>query len=288
MIDFNKPKASVIIATYNRDKTIERAINSALKQSYDNLEIIIVDDGSTDQTKNIVQPYLKDQRVKYIYQQNKGSNVFSMNKGVEIAKGKYIAILDDDDFWHDENKIKKQVDFLEKNKNYVLVGGGAIKIDKDGKEIVRYLLPEKDEEIRQRILISSMFVHVSVLYKKDAWKEVGGYDKEFGAAADWDLWMKLGTIGKFYNIPEFLVSYTGHHLDNLSYVEKNHKKLDWLKINIKLKKKYAKNYPHHTKGLIFCYLGYFYSILPFKRKLWSTMFKLRSFIFKDFKYNGKK
>jgi len=282
------PIVSVIIATYNRAKTLGRAIDSVLEQSYKNLELIIVDDGSTDQTKNVVQQYLKDTRVKYIYQENRGSNVYSMNKGIVNAKGKYIAILDDDDIWLSKYKIEKQAEFLEKNEGYVLVGTGAIKAREDGKEIVRYLLPEKDEDIRKKILTSSMFVHVSVLFRKAAWEKVGGYDNKFGGAADWDLWMKLGTIGKLYNIQEFFVKYTGHQIDNPSYVEKNHKKIEWLKINLELKKKHAKNYPHYIKGIIFSWLGYFYSFLPFRHKLWSYIFKLRSYIFGDFKYGGKK
>jgi glycosyltransferase involved in cell wall biosynthesis len=280
------PLVSIVMATYNRANSIKRAIESALAQSYENLELIIVDDGSTDHTKSVVEPCLKDPRVRYFYKENQGSNVYPMNRGVEISGGKYVAILDDDDIWSDKDKIKKQVEFLEKNKEYVLVGGGAIKIDRNGKEIVRYLMPEKDKDIRQKILISSMFVHVSVLFKKDAFVEVGGYDEQFGGAADWDLWMKLGRIGKFYNIPEYLVTYTAHRADSLGYVEKNHKKLEWLKININLKKKYSKNYPHYIRGLIFCWLGYFYSLLPIKRILWPFMFKMRSKIFGDFKSNG--
>lgn len=279
----SEPLISVIIATYNRVDTIARAIDSVLTQSYKNLELIVIDDGSTDQTKDVVGSYLKDHRISYFYQENGGNNVYPMNKGVELSRGEYIAILDDDDIWSDKDKIKKQAEFLEKNKEYVLVGGGAVKSDRSGREIVRYLMPEKDYDIRQKILTSSMFVHVSVLFRKESWRKVGGYDKNFGGAADWDLWMKLGNVGKFYNIQDYLVTYTAHKSDSLGYVERNHKKLDWLRINIELKKKHAKNYPHFKKAIIFCWFGYLYSLLPGKRELWPMMFKLRSFIFRDFK-----
>lgn len=286
MVNINGPIVSVIIATYNRAKSLGTAIESVLKQSYHNIEIIVVDDGSTDQTKVVVQSYFKDSRVKYVFQENRGNNVYPMNKGAALGKGEYIAILDDDDFWSDHEKLKKQVEFLQKNKEYVLVGSGAIKIGQNGKEIVRYLPPEKDEDIREKILVSSMFVHISVLFRKDAWEKVGGYDAEFGGAADWDLWMKLGTVGKFYNIQEFFVTFTDHNPRNLGYVEARHKKLEWLKINIKLKQKHSWNYPHYAKGIIFCWLDFFYFLLPFRRKLWSVMFKFRNLVFNDFKYNG--
>jgi len=282
-----KPTVSVVIATYNREKSLGKAIESALRQSYSNIEIIVVDDGSTDGTKKVVQFYSTDSKISYIYQENKNCHVDAMNNGIKIAKGKYIAILDDDDFWCDEKKIEKQVNFLEKNKDHVLVGGGAIKADEKGKEIVNYLLPENDADIRTNILVRNLFVHVSVLFVKDAWARVGAYDKNFDGMEDWDLWMRMGKIGKFHNIPEFFVIYSGHQHNNPGYVERKYSKWEWLKLNIKLKKRHGKNYSHYKKALLFCWLGYFYSLLPFRRKLWPIIFKLRCFLFGVLEYKRK-
>ena len=287
MIDSNKPIVSVVIATYNREKSIGKAIKSAIDQSYRNIEVIVSDDGSTDQTKKVVQTYLKNPKVRYIYQENKKCHVYPMNNGIKVAKGKYIAILDDDDFWCDKNKIEKQVNFLEKNKDHVLVGGGAIKVDENGKEIINYLLPENDADIRENILVRNLFVHVSVLFTKDAWEKAGTYDENFDGMEDWDLWMRMGRIGKFHNIPEFFVIYSGHQYNNPSYVERKYSRWEWLKLNIKLKKRHNKNYPHYKKALLFCWLGYFYSLLPFRRKLWPIVFKLRCFLSGVLKYQRK-
>lgn len=281
MVNINGPIVSVIIATYNRAKSLGTAIESVLKQSYCNIEIIVVDDGSTDETKKIVQPYIKNYAIRYIYQKNKGC-VEARNNGIKIAKGKYIAILDDDDFWCDDKKIEKQVNFFEKNTDYVLVGGGAIKIDQDGKEIVRYLLPEKDIDIRKILLVSDSFAHVTTLFKKDAWEKLGGYDENFDGLEDWELWLRMGRIGKFYNIQEFFVKYSGHQHGNPGYAEKRYSRLEFLKLNIKLKKKYSRDYPNYRRALLLSWLGYFYSLLPFSRELWPAMFKLRILLSKKY------
>ncbi len=283
----NHPLVAVVLATHNQAAKLGRAMESVLSQSYQNLQLMVVDGGSTDNTKSIVEMFLKDPRVKYLYQEKRGSNVFLMNYGISVSTAKYIAILDDDDFWANPDKITKQVEFLEAHPDHVLVGGGAIKTDETGKETVRYLMPETDEAIRQNLLTSSMFVHISVMYKKDAWQKTGGYDKEFGGAADWDLWLKMGTVGKLHNIPEIFVSYTPHPTDNPSYVERSHSKWDWLQINLALKKKFKNQYPHYTKAVVVAWLGYGYSLLPFRRRLWTTMFKLRSLMFGDFTYGNK-
>jgi len=117
-------KVSVIIATYNRAQYIEKAIGSVLCQSYKNVEIIVVDDGSTDNTKRILNPYIEDGEIKYIYQKNAGS-VRARDVGIKHSQGKYIAILDSDDIWCNQDKLKKQVEFLEKNPKdaWELVGG---------------------------------------------------------------------------------------------------------------------------------------------------------------------
>jgi glycosyltransferase domain-containing protein len=274
----NEPLVSVVIPTYNREKTLARSIISALNQSYKNIEVLVVDDGSTDGTKKVVQG-IKSPKVRYIYRENEHCHVYPMNDGARAAEGKYVAILDDDDFWCDKNKIKKQVNFLENNKDHVLVGGGAIKVDENGNEIVRYILPEDDPDIRKTILVSDTFVHVTTLFRKDAWEKVGGYDENFDGMEDWDLWMRMGRIGKFHNIPEFFVTYAAHQQDSPGYVESKYGKWEWLKLNLKLKNNYRNDYPNYKRAIIFCWMGYLYSILPFRYALWPAMFKIKNYFF---------
>ncbi len=136
----NLPLVSVIIPTYNGAKSIENAVETVLSQSYKNFEVIIVDDGSVDGTKAILQrKYGNIDNIHILENKKNLGFVRSLNTGVAKAIGKYIARIDDDDKWINEEKLSKQVDFLERNPEYVLVGGGMIKIDGNGKEIIKYL-----------------------------------------------------------------------------------------------------------------------------------------------------
>ena len=107
----NKPLVTVIIPTYNRAKTIERSINSVLSQSYSNLELIVVDDGSSDNTKSVVEN-IDDSRVRYIWQNNSGACA-ARNNGINNARGEYIAFNDSDDTWK-PNKLEKQLEVVTK------------------------------------------------------------------------------------------------------------------------------------------------------------------------------
>ena len=109
-----RPKISVIIPTYNRRLSIEVAIKSVLSQSYKEFELIIIDDGSTDKTKELIE-FIDDRRIQYFYQENQGSSV-ARNLGVEKSEGDFIAFLDSDDCWL-EDKLEKQFSFLKNTKN---------------------------------------------------------------------------------------------------------------------------------------------------------------------------
>ncbi|MEN9342163.1 MAG: putative glycosyltransferase EpsE [Candidatus Parcubacteria bacterium] len=200
---------SIILPTYNRAGLLPRAIDSVMRQSYKDWELIIVDDASTDETPEIIKKWAEtDYRITVI------TNVVNqypdlpknLNKGLAIAKGKYIARLDDDDYWIDSQKLEKQVDFLEKNKEYVIVGTGMIVIDEKGEELYRYLKNREDVDIRKKALFANPFSHTTVLFRADAARLVGGYSN-WDFAEDWDLWLKLGRKGKFYNVPEYSTAY---------------------------------------------------------------------------------
>lgn len=269
----NQPLVSIILPTYNRAKYIKKALESALSQSYKNIEIIIIDDGSTDETRKVLEAYLKDSRVKYFFQENQGVSK-ARKKGINISSGKYIAILDSDDFWLDSKKLEKQIDFLENHSEYVLVGGGVIRIDESGKEIVRHLLPEDDKDIKNSILLDNLFVHSTVVFNKEIWEMAGGFNESLNFSEDWDLWLRFGKFGKFYNFQEYFTCYLQgeQNMSNFN-IRRN------LKLNIKLRKKYRKDYPGFWKAFLFGWANYLYSFLPFKSKLYPIFFKLRRIIF---------
>lgn len=202
------PLISIILPVYNGANRIEKAINSVKSQSHTNWELLVIDDGSNDNTGKIVDIFVKnDSRIKYIKNEANLGIQKSLNKGLKEAKGEYIARIDDDDEWADIDKLEKQLEFLEYNKDYVLVGTGAVVIDENNKELFRYLLPQNDKDIRNNILSKNCFVHSSVLFRKDATLTFGGYSEEENIKhiEDYDLWLKLGTVGKFSNINTYSV-----------------------------------------------------------------------------------
>ena len=265
---------SVILATYNRAKFIRKAIESVLNQNYKDFEFIIVNDASQDNTLKVLKSY-NDSRIKIINNEINLGFVGSLNKAINYAKGEYIARIDDDDFWSDSKKLEKQIEFLENNPEYVLVGCGIIRVDSDGKEIRRYLLPERDSDIREIMLITSPFVHMGVVFRKKGWEIVGGYDEKLYFSQDFDLWAKLGKAGKLYNIPEYLTC----ALDGKE--NRTNKKIHYhLWLNQKIRLRYRKDYPYFYKGYLLGWGAYFFSFLPFPKKLSPLYLKLRSFFLK--------
>ncbi len=257
---------SVIIPTYNGEKYIEKAVRSVLGQTYKNLELIIVDDGSTDTTSRIIKALQeKDQRIQVVKNEGNLGFVKSLNRGLEKSIGSHIARIDDDDEWIDSGKLEKQINFLKENPDHVLVGGGLISIDKNGKKFDRRLLPEKDEEIRKLILMNNCFGHSAVVFLKEAAEKVGNYDEEFGFFADWDLWLKLGEIGKMHNLQEYVMYYLDKEMVG-HYKGRDIQRRKLIK-NIKLRLKHRDYYPGLYKSILLAFGSYLYSFIPFKIKL---------------------
>lgn len=275
----NNPLVSVVVTTYNRKEHVVKAIHSILNQTYQSTEIIVVDDGSTDGTPEIIYELCK-KHPSIFFTKNKNNLGFvkSLNKGISVAKGEYIARLDDDDIWCDAKKIRKQVDFLENNKEYILTGGGVIKINKEGKEIIKYLLLEHDEDIKKVLLVDNVFAHSTVLFRKENWGKAGGYDPQFGFFADWALWLEFGKMGKFYNFQEFFIHYLDQE-ENKSNSARDYEIRRKLLAKVKLNRKYKKYYVSGNKALLLSFASYFYSFIPFRKKLWPIIFQIRKLVF---------
>lgn len=257
-------KVSIILPTYNGEKFISQSLDSVISQSYKDWELLVIDDGSKDNTSKIVNNYSrKEERIKYIKNEKNLGIQKTLNKGLKLAKGGYIARIDDDDIWSDKDKLKKQVEFLDKNKEYVLVGTGTIVVDENRKELYRFLPPEKDKDIRNKMLYKNCFTHSSIMFKKDSALKFGGYseNKESRHIEDYDLWLKLGTVGKMYNISDYSTKFTAH---SNSISSKN--KLIQLRRNIKIIRGYRDNYPKYCSSVVknyFKFVGYLiFKILP--------------------------
>jgi len=200
---------SVLMTTWNRVDIVRKAIQSIYDQSFQDWELIVIDDASTDGTWAYLSALAKkDIRVRLVHHERNYYPDISrtLNEGLALARGRYIARLDDDDYWCDVNKLKKQVDFLESHPDCVVVGGGTIVTDDNDHERFRYYKPEADEEIRKRALFSNPFTHSTVMFRRDVARAVGGYGN-FKNVEDWDLWLKMGKQGKLYNFQEYFIHY---------------------------------------------------------------------------------
>lgn len=247
----SNPTVSVIIPTYNRAHLLGRAIQSVLDQTYGDLELIVVDDGSADNTEEVVGSF-DDRRLRYIrLSENSGGSAIPRNTGLRAARGQYIASLDDDCFWLDKNKLERQVEFFEAHPDHVLVGANSVTVDEDAHELARGLLPERDEEIRGKLLEENCFGHSSVMFRKAAAMIFGGYSQleeghYSGYCDDYDLWLKLGTVGKFTNLPIYGVS----HVALSTSISAKDRMVLWAD-DIRLISKYKHKYPNYWRAISF-------------------------------------
>lgn len=224
-------KVSVIIPTYNREDVLKRAINSVLSQTYKNYELIIVDDGSTDKTKNLISA---NENIIYLYQQNQGVSA-ARNFGVCKSKGKFIAFLDSDDEWHPE-KLEKQIRFLENDNSLRAVHTNELWV-RNGISVnqpKRFKKGGGDQFIA--CLDHCIIAPSSILIEKTLFNLLGGFRNDYEVCEDFDLWLKLTSLYRIGHIEEDLITKYGGHEDQLStrFVAMDYwriKSLDWVSAN---------------------------------------------------------
>lgn len=197
---YERPLVSIVISTFNRSNSIIKALESVLSQRYDKLQILIIDDASKDDTLRVLEEFTDYPNVTIITNDSNLGLAKSLNKGLSIAEGDYIARLDDDDVWIDNAKLAMQIEFLEKNPQYAVVGTAYI--DENGRKIIN---PKTDREIRKQMLFRCPFCHSTVLIRRKALRELGGYDDSLPYAEDWELWLRLGQKYSLANLEEVTV-----------------------------------------------------------------------------------
>lgn len=233
------------MATYNRGQYLGVAIDSVLAQDFNDWELIIVDDGSTDNTSDILLPYLDDPRIKYFKNEKNLGICETRNRALKESIGEYIAVLDSDDVWLAKDKLSQQVDFLDFNYDYALVGTGVIVIDEIGKEIKRYLNSEGSVAIKNNLLAKNLFAHSSVLYRREMAIKMGSYPLKLNGIEDYDLWLRLGSKYKLHNLPLYSLGYR-KHAGNISQTDR----IRLMTSNLDLVKKYRQNYPNFYWALL--------------------------------------
>lgn len=206
------PLISVILPVYNAEPYLKEAIDSILNQTYTNFEFIIVNDGSKDESEKTILSY-SDPRIKYHYQENKGLGT-TLNVALGLCTGKYIARQDQDDISYPD-RFRKQVEFLESNPKVLLVGTRA-RIFEDQSLNYRYHNhATRPCDLKFDLLFDNPFVHSSVMFRKSATDEIGGYKPDRNLYEDFNLWSRFSEKGDLANLPEVLLDYR-HHDKGLS------------------------------------------------------------------------
>ena len=216
------PLITVYITNYNYARYIAQSINSVLKQTYQNFELIIIDDGSTDNSKKIIDQFSKNKKVRVIYQKNKGL-IISNNIAIKLCKGEYIVRLDADD-WLDSNFLQIMVTNIIKSNNCAMVFCNYYETNTKG-EVVKYFYRHEFNKVKlldQPAHGACSLVNVKIL------KELGGYDDSFNCQDGVDLWLKI--INKYkvknVNLPLFFYRQHGKNLTkNVINILKNRDKI---------------------------------------------------------------
>ncbi|MBT3569540.1 MAG: glycosyltransferase [Opitutae bacterium] len=206
------PKVSVIIPTYDRIETLPRSLNSVFKQTFSDWELIVVDDGSTDGTDEMV---LRDySSVRLHRQENKGVSS-ARNAGVALASGEWIAFLDSDDAWFPE-KLERQLSSLATEHELRLSHTDEIWI-RNGRRVNQPKEYAKSGgHLYRRCLRLCCICPSSVLIRKDFFEELGGFDEAFPACEDYDLWLRITAREPVHYLDQALVRKYGGHEDQLS------------------------------------------------------------------------
>lgn len=214
---------SVVIPTHNRADLLPRAINSALNQTIDDIEIIVVSDGSTDGTDSLMDKCACDSRVKYIkYTPARGGN-YARNTGIKVAKGEFVAFLDDDDEWL-PTKLEKQLVVMESDKSIGLVYTGTHTIYVDC-HIEYNSIPSLQGDMSRRILYDNFAGSTTtVMIRKAILEKTGLFDEKLLALQDYDLWIRICQCAKVGVVSEALVNYYNYNSTN--QISANYKKYE--------------------------------------------------------------
>ncbi|MCK4809570.1 MAG: glycosyltransferase [Candidatus Omnitrophica bacterium] len=215
-------KVSVVMPVYNSRNVVGKAIESILQQTYADFEFIIIDDGSTDGTFNILEEYKnKDERIILVAQARKGL-VYSLNRGLKLAKGEYILRQDGDDVSLPE-RMEKQLEAI-KNNNLDIVGSYAYLVNEKGFTIEKIIRPVEHKSIVEKLERQNCILHPTLMFKKEAILSIGGYNGQYEFAQDYELYLRAVRAGlRIGCVPEPLVRIA--HVSSSISVKRRRKQL---------------------------------------------------------------
>lgn len=204
------PTVSVVMSVFNNEQFLADAVESILNQSFSDFEFIVINDGSTDGSRDVLESYQeRDSRIQSHNQGNLGL-IASLNKGCSLARGKYIARMDGDDIAV-RDRFRWQVDFLDHHPSVGILGGALENIDVSGRVFRTCLYPLDDKAIRLAMnRLEASFCHPATMMRRDAYIAVGGYRSAFVAAEDFDLWLRMGKHSQLANLEAVILRYRIH------------------------------------------------------------------------------
>lgn len=208
----DRPLLSVIMPTHNRAEFIRESIESALGQTWAPLELIVVDNGSTDGTSEILAQF--GDRIRVLHRDNRGPSP-ARNLGLSVARGKYVGFLDSDDLW-EPDMAARAIAHLEQHPKQPLVAGGWTLIDPRGRFLNRGTAPAElrpilRERFLWRLLLCNAFPIHAVIVRRDAIERAGGFDDDLPGGEDWDLWIRIAALGESADALEGVFAHYRRH-----------------------------------------------------------------------------
>jgi glycosyltransferase involved in cell wall biosynthesis len=200
------PRVSVVLPVRDGARFVDAAVASVLGQSYGGFELVVVDDGSTDRTPELLEA-IRDERLR-VFRQEPAGLVPALARGLAESRGALIARMDADDVSL-PRRIERQLSAFDDDR-VGLVGCGVQAIDEGGRPLGTWLLPAADSALRRRLLLRNPFAHGSVMFRREAVERAGGYRTDYGANEDYDLWRRLAHDWRLAAVPDVLYRYREH------------------------------------------------------------------------------
>jgi glycosyltransferase involved in cell wall biosynthesis len=219
-----QPEVSVLMSVYNSERWLAESIESVLNQTFTDFEFLIVNDGSTDDSRAIINRYAEqDSRIRIFDKPNTGL-ADSLNYGIAHAKGKWVARIDADDLCI-SNRLKKQMKVAQSTEHIVLIGTGLTLIDDKSTPLKTYRYPQQHQALLKSLISGGKsFAHSSALYRTNSVRDVGGYRARVLRAEDHDLWLRLSEVGHLFCVEAPLVQIRKHS-DQISHDENGERQL---------------------------------------------------------------
>lgn len=201
-------RVTVFVPVFNADKFLAEAIESILNQTFTDFELLVVDDGSTDKSIEILESF-RDRRIRISRNDRNRGRAYTRNRGIELARGEYLSVLDADDLC-EPDRLERQVKCLDAHPDVAAVGSSATYVDENDNVAYVCKVPTSSEEIHRQIFQSNCFVHSSVTFRRQVLIDIGGYNPELQQAEDYELFLRLTARHRLANIEKPLVRYRVH------------------------------------------------------------------------------